>query len=590
MLKELSYPQLEDKIRQVNPSANFELLQKAYAYAEGAHREQKRKSGEPYIQHCLWTAWHLAEMRLDSSTIAAGLLHDVVDDTPKTNEDIKKEFGKEIAKLVEGITKLGKIKYRGIERHVENLRKMFMAMAEDIRVILIKLADRLHNMQTLDILPPEKAYRIALETIDIFAPIAYRLGIWEMKGRLEDLAFPYIHPKEFQWLVNQVKDKYERRQKYLERVRPLILKELRTEGIEPIEILYRAKHYFSLFKKLQRYEMNLNKVYDLVALRIIVNTVEECYMVLGLVHKLWKPLPGRIKDYIALPKPNGYQSLHTTVFCEEGKITEIQIRTKKMNEEAERGIAAHWYYSEQKGLKAYIKKIVTLPPEKKFAWIQQLRDWQKELDSSSPNEFLESLKIDFFKDRIFVFTPKGDVIDLPENATPVDFAYHIHTDIGDRTVAAKADGKIIALDQNLKNGQVIEIVTRKEKNVNRRWLNLAKTSLAKSKIKSSLRKQAGSGEEEKKALTPEPSTEKPKPTPSAKKKKTKEVLGKPEVVGQKQIKLKIAQCCKPQADDNIVGLVTRAEGVSVHKKNCENFQRLAQKSPRKVMPVQWRQN
>lgn len=590
MLKELSYPQLEDKIRQVNPSANFELLQKAYVYAEGAHREQKRKSGEPYIQHCLWTAWHLAEMRLDSNTIAAGLLHDVVDDTPKTNEDIKKEFGKEIAKLVEGITKLGKIKYRGIERHVENLRKMFMAMAEDIRVILIKLADRLHNMQTLDILPPEKAYRIALETIDIFAPIAYRLGIWEMKGRLEDLAFPYIHPKEYQWLVNQVKDKYERRQKYLERVRPLILKELRTEGIEPIEILYRAKHYFSLFKKLQRYEMNLNKVYDLVALRIIVNTVEECYMVLGLVHKLWKPLPGRIKDYIALPKPNGYQSLHTTVFCEEGKITEIQIRTKKMNEEAERGIAAHWYYSEQKGLKAYIKKIVTLPPEKKFAWIQQLRDWQKELDSSSPNEFLESLKIDFFKDRIFVFTPKGDVIDLPENATPVDFAYHIHTDIGDRTVAAKADGKIIALDQNLKNGQVIEIVTRKEKNVNRRWLNLAKTSLAKSKIKSSLRKQAGSGEEEKKALTPEPPTEKPKPTPSVKKKKTKEVSGKPEVVGQKQIKLKIAQCCKPQADDNIVGLVTRAEGVSVHKKNCENFQRLAQKSPRKVMPVQWRQN
>lgn len=590
MLKELSYPQLEDKIRQVNPSANFELLQKAYAYAERAHQEQKRKSGEPYIQHCLWTAWHLAEMRLDSSTIAAGLLHDVVDDTPKTNEDIKKEFGKEIAKLVEGITKLGKIKYRGIERHVENLRKMFMAMAEDIRVILIKLADRLHNMQTLDILPPEKAYRIALETIDIFAPIAYRLGIWEMKGRLEDLAFPYIHPKEYQWLVNQVKDKYERRQKYLERVRPLILKELRTEGIEPIEILYRAKHYFSLFKKLQRYEMNLNKVYDLVALRIIVNTVEECYMVLGLVHKLWKPLPGRIKDYIALPKPNGYQSLHTTVFCEEGKITEIQIRTKKMNEEAERGIAAHWYYSEQKGLKAYIKKIVTLPPEKKFAWIQQLRDWQKELDSSSPNEFLESLKIDFFKDRIFVFTPKGDVIDLPENATPVDFAYHIHTDIGDRTVAAKADGKIIALDQNLKNGQVIEIVTRKEKNVNRRWLNLAKTSLAKSKIKSSLRKQAGPGEEEKKSLTPEPITEKPKLTPSVKKKKTKEVLGKPEVVGQKQIKLKIAQCCKPQADDNIVGLVTRAEGVSVHKKNCENFQRLAQKSPRKVMPVQWRQN
>ncbi len=587
MLKELTYSQLEDKIRQVNPSANFELLKKAYSYAEEAHRGQKRKSGEPYIQHCLWTAWYLAEMRLDSSTIATGLLHDVIDDTPRTNEDIKKEFGKEIAKLVEGITKLGKIKYRGIERHIENLRKMFMAMAEDIRVILVKLADRLHNMQTLNILPPEKAQRIALETVEIFTPIAYRLGIWEMKGRLEDLAFPYIHPKEYQWLVSQVKDKYERRQKYLERVKPIILKELRTEKIDPVEVLYRAKHYYGLFKKLKRYEMNLNKVYDLVALRIIVNTVEECYMVLGLVHKLWKPLPGRIKDYIALPKPNGYQSLHTTVFCEEGKITEIQIRTKKMNEEAERGIAAHWYYSEQKGLKAYIKKIVTLPPEKKFAWIQQLRDWQKELDSASPNEFLESLKIDFFKDRIFVFTPKGDVIDLPENATPIDFAYHIHTDVGDRTVAAKVDGKIIALDQNLKNGQVVEIITRKEKNVNRRWLDLAKTSLAKSKIKSSLRRQLNP-EEEKKPPSAGPTPEKTKSTISPGKKKVKIVLGKPEVVGQKQIKLKLAKCCQPRLGDDIIGLVTRAEGVSVHKKSCENFQRLSKKSPQKVVPVEWR--
>lgn len=590
MLKTLTFQQLEDKIRDMNPEANFALIQKAYRYAETAHQNQTRKSGEPYIQHCLWTAWHLAEMRLDSTTISAGLLHDVVDDTEKTSEDIKKEFGKEIAKLVEGITKLGKLKYRGIERHVENLRKMFLAMAEDIRVMLIKLADRLHNMQTLQILPPEKAQRIALETLDIYAPIAYRLGIWETKGKLEDLAFPYIFPEEHNWLISTVKDRYERRQKYLERIKPVLAKELRREEIEPLEIHHRAKHYFSLFKKLQRYDMNLNKIYDLVALRVIVNTVEECYTTLGIIHKIWKPLPGRIKDYIALPKPNGYQSLHTTVFCEEGKITEIQIRTKKMHEEAERGIAAHWYYAEQKGLKSYIKKIVTPAPEKKIAWIRQLQEWQKELDSSSPNEFLEALKIDFFKDRIFVFTPKGDVIDLPEGATPIDFAYYIHTDIGDHTVAAKVDGKILALDQELKNGQVVEIVTQKERNVNNKWLEFVKTSLAKSKIKSQLRKQ--DTPEPSKKEKPELEEEKKKQTPTPKPAKNLEPGSqkKPRVIGQEteRIKIKTAQCCQPKPEEKIVGFVTQNEGVSVHKKNCDNFKKLAKKSPKKVVQVGWR--
>lgn len=590
MLKILTFPQLQDRIRQINPQADLALIEKAYQYAQEAHQGQKRKSGEPYIQHCLWTAWHLAEMKLDSSTIAAGLLHDVVDDTNKTNDDIRHEFGKEIARLVFGITKLGKIKYRGIERHVENLRKMFLAMGEDIRTILIKLADRLHNMQTLKILPPEKAHRIALETLEIYAPIAYRLGIWEIKGKLEDLAFPYIFPKDYNWLISTVKDRYERRQKYLEKVKPILAKELRKEDLEPVEIHHRAKHYFSLYKKLQRYDMNLNKVYDLVALRVIVNSIEECYMTLGIIHKLWKPLPGRIKDYIALPKPNGYQSLHTTVFCEDGKITEIQIRTKKMHEEAERGIAAHWYYAEQKGLKAYIKKAITKAPEKKLAWIKQLRDWQREFESASPNEFLESLRIDFFKDRIFVLTPEGDVIDLPEGATAIDFAYHIHTDIGDRTNGAKADSKMISLDEPLKNGQVIEVITQKNKNVNRGWLEIAKTSLAKSKIKISLRKidegQQPQTKEIKKETAIQPVKE--KQVINKKKKKDQLALKRPAVVGQKGIKLKIAKCCEPKPGNKISGFVTQNEGVSVHRSDCLELKKLNQKSPQKTVEVIWK--
>jgi len=335
--------------------------------------------------------------------------------------------------------------------------------------------------------------------------------------------------------------------------------------------------------------MNLNKVYDLVALRVIVENVEQCYTVLGIIHKLWKPLPGRIKDYIALPKPNGYQSLHTTVFCEEGKITEIQIRTKKMHEEAERGIAAHWYYSEQKGLKAYLKKIVIPPPEKKIAWIRQLREWQKELDSSSPNEFLESLKIDFFKDRIFVFTPKGDVIDLPEGATAVDFAFYIHTDIGSRVSSAMADGKIIPLDEPLKNGQVVNVVTLKERKVNRRWLDFVKTSAARSKIKQLLKKDGEAGlplpEEQKKKEPDEITPAKPKARVLRQEKKT--AGAKAKVAGGDGVKIKIAKCCLPVPADKIMGFVTQNEGVSVHKASCDDFKKLSRQNPKKVVSVEW---
>lgn len=472
------------KILELKPEADISLIQQAYDFASEAHEGQLRKSGEDYFNHCIQTALVLAELRLDSTTIAAGLLHDVVDDTTISNDEIKKIFGAEIAYLIEGVTKLGKLKYRGLERQVENLRKMFLAMAEDIRVILVKLADRLHNMRTLSSLPEEKQRRIALETLEIYAPLAHRLGLGRLKGELEDLAFYYVYPKEYAWLIDQVKDHFEEREKYLDRIKPLVEKELVRENIPLLEIHTRAKHHYSLYRKLQKHDMDLNRIYDLVALRVIVPDVEKSYAALGIVHKLWRPLPGRIKDYIAMPKINGYRSLHTTVFGENGKITEVQIKTPQMHEEAENGIAAHWVY-------AGVKNQTTDNPSaskrtalsRELEWVRQLREWQKEIDLP-PAEFLESLKIDFFKDRIFVFTPKGDVFDLPEGATPIDFAYRIHTDIGHQCAGAKIDGKIASLDESLQNGQIVEIVTKKQKGPNKKWLEFAKTSLAKSHIKS----------------------------------------------------------------------------------------------------------
>jgi len=374
---------------------------------------------------------------------------------------------------------------------VENLRKLFLAMAKDIRVILIKFADRLHNMKTLDALPKEKQKRIALETLEIYAPLSSRLGIGELKGQLEDLAFPYVHPKEYQEIINQVKEKYSQSKRYLEKISPLIKKTLNKKGVRVIEIHSRTKHYYSLYKKLLRYDMDWHRIYDLVALRIIVPDIENCYAALGVIHKNWKPLIGRIKDYIAIPKPNGYQSIHTTIFCQEGKITEFQIRTPQMHEEAEYGIAAHWHYTEKKGFRDYIKQAIFLKKSDKktrqlieeLTWVKQLQEWQKE-QFSSPNEFINSLKIDFLKDRIFVFTPKGDIIDLPEGATPVDLAYEIHSDIGDQCAGAKVDGKMTALSEQLQNGQVIEIITQKNKKPSRDWLKFVKTSQAKKRIKS----------------------------------------------------------------------------------------------------------
>jgi GTP pyrophosphokinase len=465
-----------------NPTS---LIGRAYNLSKHAHANQKRKSGEPYFIHPLSAAQYVADWKLDEQSIAAALLHDVVEDTSYPLSKIREEFGEEVAFLVDGVTKLGRIKYRGIETQVENLRKMILALSEDIRVIIIKLADRLHNMRTLSALPHEKQKRIALETMDIYAPLAYRLGMQHLSGELEDLAFPYIYPQEYKWIIKNVKDRYEERERYLERVKPIVIEELKKNGIVPLMVDSRAKRYSSLYKKLLRYDMDIEKIYDLVALRIIVSSVEECYAVLGIIHKLWPPLPGRIKDYIALPKPNGYRSLHTTVFCLDQKITEIQIRTKEMHEEAENGIAAHWAYEQAKGSKTYLRREAITAEKKELAWVEQLRSWQKEF--TNPQEFLNSLKIDFFKDRIFAITPKGDVIDLPAGSTPVDFAYQIHSEIGDACAGAKVNGKIVPLNYELKSGDLVEIMTQKGKLPSESWLEFVKTSSARNHIKARLR-------------------------------------------------------------------------------------------------------
>jgi GTP pyrophosphokinase len=460
-------------------------IKRAYDLAQKMHSGQKRKNGEPYFNHVLITAEKIAEWRLDEDTIIAGLLHDIVEDTGYSIEKIKEEFGKDVAFLVGGVTKLGKIKYRGVERQVENLRKFMLALSQDLRVIIIKLADRLHNMQTLSALPPQKQKRIALETSEIYASLAYRLGMHWISGELEDLAFPYIYPREHQWLINNVKEKYEERASYVEKTKPIIKKILEDAGVQVLSIDYRAKRYSSLYKKLLRYDMDIDKIYDLVALRIIVKDLENCYGTLGIIHNNWPPLPNRIKDYIALPKPNGYRSLHTTIFFVENKITEIQIRTKEMHDEAESGIAAHWAYEISKNTKKYNEKKASFASKKELQWINQLKKWQN--DFASPEEFLESLKIDIFKDRIFIITPKGEVVDLPAGSTPIDFAYQIHSDVGNSCTGAKVNGKIVSLDYQLRSGDIVEIHTQKNKKPSESWLEFVRTNSAKNHIKDSLK-------------------------------------------------------------------------------------------------------
>ncbi len=469
----MTLKQIVDKVKDSNSKADLKKLESAYDFAYKAHKGQMRKNGEPYIEHSMNTAFTLAEIRADLDIVVAGLLHDVPEDTTYTLEDVEKLFGKDIALMVEGITKLSKIKYRGIERYVESLRKMFIAMANDPRVILIKFADRLHNLRTLDALPPDKQKRIALETLEIYAPIAGLLGIWRLKWQMEDICFKYLYPGEYKKLEYkyEVEKKVERR-RFIQKVKGVLSLELRKAKIEH-EITGRFKHLYSIYKKMQVKDRKFDEIYDVFALRLVVPTVEDCYKALGIIHAIWKPLIGRFKDYISVPKPNGYRSLHTTVIGPEGKATEFQIRTKEMNEEALYGIAAHWYYKQHGS---------EFSPAKQMRWIKELLDLQRNTKDS--HDFINQAKFDVFRNRIFVLTPKGDVYDLPEGSTPIDFAYAVHTDVGNQCVGVLVDDKMAALDTKLKNGNVVEIIIDKNRRgPNHEWLSFVRTHKAKNKIK-----------------------------------------------------------------------------------------------------------
>ena len=474
---------LVKKIKENCVNINMDMVDKAYNLAFEAHKEQKRDSGEPYIIHPIEVATILAELGMDTSTIVAGLLHDVIEDTEYTYDDIKNLFGEEVANLVSGVTKITKMEYKSKEeQQADNFRKMLLAMADDIRVIIIKLADRLHNMRTLKYRKKEKQKKTAMETLDIYAPLAHRLGISKIKWELEDLSFRYLHEEEYYDLVKQVAEKRTEREIYIKKIIEDMYNKLEEAGIDS-DIDGRPKHFFSIYKKMVTKNKSIEQIFDLTAIRVLVNTVKDCYEVLGIVHTIYKPIPGRFKDYIAMPKPNMYQSLHTTVIGPQGKTFEIQIRTFEMHRTAEYGIAAHWKYKEGDNNGETKEKNF----ESKLVWLRDMLEFQKE--TADAQEFIEGFKIDLFTDEIFLFTPKGVVIDLPNGATPIDFAYRLHTDIGNKCVGAKVNGKIVPLDYKLKTGEIVEVLTSNNaKGPNMDWLNIAKSNQAKSKIRSWFKK------------------------------------------------------------------------------------------------------
>lgn len=575
-----------DKIIEKYNGKDKKLILEAFYFAKAAHQGQKRFSGEDYIVHPLRAALILSHLNVDANSIAACLLHDVIDDTEVSSQKLEEKFGEEISFLVKGVSRLGKIRLpkqnleigpiekrneKPISSESENLRRMFFAMAEDIRVIIIKLADRAHNMETLEFIPKDKQKRVALETLEIFAPIASRLGIQTIKTKLENLAFPYLYPKEYQWLTENVRERHLEAKKYLEKAKSFLEKSLKEEGVDFVRIQSRLKSYFSLYQKLLRYEMNFDRVCDLVALRVIVKDVKACYEVLGTIHKIWRPLPGRIKDYIAFPKSNGYQSLHTTVFCQEGKIIEVQIRSEEMHETAERGICAHWATKEGVDLKKRGEK---------FSWIKELANWQKE--NPAGEEYLNDLKIDFFKNRIFILTPKGDIIDLPEGACPIDFAYAVHTEIGNHCVGAKVNGKIISLSNRLRNGDVVEILIDKNRKPSRDWLKFVKTGMARSHIRKQT--QFNLFTELKQRFFPENRFAKiVKEGPVNQKKERSTVI----IGGKTRVAYFLAKCCKPKAGEEIIAYLTKTKGASVHLQSCQDLKRLKSRTPEKIIEAKW---
>jgi GTP pyrophosphokinase len=611
------------------PHGDTELVRRAFEFAEQAHRGQRRASGGSYIEHPANTAYLLAQLGLDPVAIAAGLLHDVPEDTPATLDDVRTNFGDEVARLVDGVTKLSRFSGVGAEeQQAENIRKMFLAMAEDLRVVVIKLCDRLHNMRTLHPLPHEKQQRIAKQTMEIYAPLAHRLGIWQVKWELEDLAFKYIDSERYKQLVDRLTSRRAEREKRLKDAMELLSKELGKADVRA-ELSGRAKHIYSIWRKMQRKTVDLDEVYDLLAMRVIVNEVPDCYAALGVIHTLWPPIPGQFDDYIAVPKPNLYQSLHTAVMGPGGVPLEIQVRTRKMHEVSEIGIAAHYRYKD--GSK-------TDPQyEQKLAWVRQLMEWQREV--ADAQEFVEGLKLDVFQDQVFVFTPKGQVKELPAGATPIDFAYRIHTDIGHRCIGAKVNGRLVPLDHRLHSGDIVEILTSKAaRGPSRDWLNMVRTPGAREKIRQWFKKQQreenithgrelldkelrrvaqksfadlpeGALDQLAKdmnlhddetllaslgygAVTPAQIASKlgvtddtalaiPEVAPPA----PPVSRGGVRVKGVSDLLVQFGNCCSPVPGDPIRGYITRGRGVTVHRADCANVKNM--KDPERLVEVEW---
>lgn len=479
-----SMTSLVEKIFTLRPdftAADRELITRACNFAAKAHEGQVRASGEPYVNHVIATGENLARFGMDAGTIVAGILHDTLEDTSTDKETLTREFGEDIVSMVEGVTKLGNLKYKGHERHLESLRKFFIAVAQDVRVLMIKLADRLHNVETLQYVKDEKRKRIALESIEVYAPLANRLGIGKVKGELEDAAFPYAFPKEAAMVEKLLAEKTAISQTHLESVKNKLIEEFKRQNVTPEKIDYRIKHKYSLWRKLIKSQMDIEKIYDIMALRVIVGSIEDCYRVLGIIHGLWRPLPGRIKDYIALPKSNGYQSIHTIIFTGDGGIVEIQIRTMEMHSRAEYGVASHLSYKQR-------TERLEKPEDKSFVWKDDLKELANTVGDKG--DFLDGLKKDFFTNRIFIFTPTGDVIDLPEDSSPIDFAYAVHSEIGHTCASAKINGKMSALSTKLKSGDIVEIVTNKNTKPATKWLDYVKTSMARKHINAYLKENS----------------------------------------------------------------------------------------------------
>jgi len=632
----IRFEDLVEKVRAASPDADVELLRRAYVFSAFEHKGQVRHSGEPYLVHPLEVADILADMRLDVVTIAAGLLHDVVEDTLATPERIQELFGDEVAHLVEGVTKLGAIPFSSSEeRQAENFRKMLLAMVDDIRVILVKLADRLHNMRTLHFLPEDRRVKIAQETRDIYSPIANRLGMSKVKNELEELSFRYLEPKAYEALRARVEARRKATEGMIEELKRTITAKLADAQVPVLEIDGRIKRLFSIHQKLRRQKIDLDQVYDFVALRIITDSVKDCYAALGIIHQTWSPVPGRIKDFIAMPRPNGYQSLHTSVISERGFPFEVQIRTADMHRISEEGIAAHWKYKEG--------RVGADRDEQYFVWLRQLLEWQQEV--RDPQEFIQNLKIDLYPEEVYIFTPKGEVKALPRGATPIDFAYSIHTDVGHQCVGARVNGKMVPLRTRLKNGDIVEIVTTAGHKPSRDWLNFVATSRARSKIRhfihgeeksraielgrklfekearrfevnmkellapeaiaraageygvtraEELMAAIGYGKLEPRTvlarLAPQQQPLKEKAPETALTSVVKRVLGTAEqkikVRGFDDLLVFRAKCCSPIRGEPIVGYITRGKGVSVHSAACPNVTNLLF-DPERRIEVEW---